>query len=280
MAIQSYLVDPANFSYDPDVTDVDCGGRGLVDCFAVSRRGYCQHYATTMTMLLRQAGVPARYVEGYLPGARSVAGVERITQGRTHAWVEAWFPGAGWVEFDPTGGGQGIPAELPAGPTAAPETAAPSTTALPRPSASGRAEPEEPGGAGPIPLPPASSGGIGPAIVLVILGLPLALALAAWWWRRRPARPVEPDAAFRTVERTARLFGYPQRPTQTVYEYVGGLAETLPVAAPELELVARAKVEATYGRKRLPADRLRALGAAQRRLRLLLVRLGLRRGRR
>ena len=40
-------------------------------------------------MLLRRAGVPARYVEGYLPGTRSANGVERITQGRTHAWVEA-----------------------------------------------------------------------------------------------------------------------------------------------------------------------------------------------
>lgn len=279
VAIQSYLSDGANFSYDPDVTDIDCGGRGLVDCFIFSRHGYCQHYASAMVMLLRRAGVPARYVEGYLPGKR-VNGMETITQGRTHAWVEAWFPGFGWVEFDPTGGGQGIPTELPAGPSIAPETPAPSTTGLPVPTASDRDRRDEPNGAGPVPLPPASLGGIGPAIVLVILGIPLGIVVLAWWWRRRPVRSVEPDAVYRTVERTASRFGYPPRPTQTVYEYVGELADTLPVAAPELELVALAKVEATYGRKRLPAARLRALGAAQRRLRLLLVRLGLRRGRR
>jgi transglutaminase-like putative cysteine protease len=279
MAIQSYLSDGDNFTYDSNVTDIDCEGRGLVDCFVWSRRGYCQHYASTMVMLLRLYGVPARYVEGYLPGTRDAAGVERITQGRTHAWVEAWFPGYGWVEFDPTGGGQGIQVELPAGPTVAPETPSPSGSGLPLPSPTRRPRPAEPGG-GTTALPPASSGGIGPAIVLVILAVPLGLALLAWAWRRRAPRPVEPDAAYRTVERTAGLFGYPPRPTQTVYEYVGGLAETLPVAAPELELVARSKVEATYGRKRLPPDRLRALGAAQRRLRLLLVRLGFRRGRR
>ena len=278
VAIQSYLSDGSSFTYDPDVTDIECGGRGLVDCFVVSKRGYCQHYASAMVMLLRRAGVPARYVEGYLPGKR-VNGVETITQGRTHAWVEAWFPGFGWVEFDPTGGNGAVPTELPAGPTLAPATPMPSTSGLPAPSRrpGGR---DEPGGAGSIPLPPASTGGIGPAIVLVILGIPLGLAVLAWWWRRRPVRPVDPDAAYRTVERMAGRFGYPPRPTQTVYEYVGGLVDTLPVAAPELELVALSKVEATYGRKRLAPDRLRALGAAQRRLRLLLVRLGFRRGRR
>ncbi|MBP1705292.1 MAG: conserved rane protein of unknown function [Chloroflexi bacterium] len=280
MAIQSYLSDGANFEYDTDVTDIDCGGRSLVDCFAWSRHGYCQHYAATMTMLLRLADVPARYVEGYLPSTPNADGVQRITQGRTHAWVEAWFTGYGWVEFDPTGGGQGIQSELPAGPTIAPGTPSPSGSGIPRPSPTRRAEPPEPGGTGTTSLPPASSGGIGPAIVLVIVGIPLGLLLLAVAWRRRPPKPVEPDAAYRTVERTAGLFGYRPRPTQTVYEYVGGLAETLPVAAPELELVARAKVEATYGRKRLPPDRLRALGVAQRRLRLLLIRLGLRRRRR
>jgi hypothetical protein len=84
---------------------------------------------------------------------------------------------------------------------------------------------------------------------------------------------------YRTIARLASRLGYPPRPTQTVYEYLGGLGEALPVARPELQLVARAKVEATYGRRRLPVDRLRALGEAQRRLRLVLLRLGLRRGR-
>jgi len=279
IAIQSYLGDAGAFSYDPDVTDIECGERSLVDCFVATRRGYCQHYATTMVLLLRRAGVPARYVEGYLPGARA-NGVETITQGRTHAWVEAWFPGSGWVEFDPTGGGHGIPTELPAGPTVSPGMPTPSTTPLPAPSRTGRDGRLEPDGAGPVVPPPASSGGIGPSIVLVILGIPVVLAILAWWWRRRPVRPVEPEAAYRTVERTASRLGFPPRPTQTVYEYVGGLADALPIAAPELQLVALAKVEATYGRKRLGPDRLRALGAAQRRLRLLLLRLGLRRGRR
>ena len=54
--------------YDTDVTDVDCGDRSVAECFARSKRGYCQHYATLMTVLLREHGIPARFVQGFLPG--------------------------------------------------------------------------------------------------------------------------------------------------------------------------------------------------------------------
>ena len=276
--IERYLRDPANFTYDIDVGDVgaDCRSQGAVECFVISRHGYCEHYASTMAMMLRLQGIPARLVQGYLPSVPGPDGVQVIRRSQAHAWVEAWFPGAGWVAFDPTGG-VGIASNLPAGslvPSAAPSPEASRPALTPRPTGRDRNEP----GGGTV-LPPASSGGIGPAIVLVILALPLAILAVAWWWRRRPARPVEPDAAYRTVERFASRLGHPPRPTQTVYEYLGGLGDALPVARPELQLVATAKVESTYGRKRLSPDRLRALGEAQRRLRLVLLRLGLRRGR-
>jgi len=54
--------DGRNFTYSTDVTDVDCGGRGVVDCFVVSRKGYCEHFASTMVMMLRTQGIPARFV--------------------------------------------------------------------------------------------------------------------------------------------------------------------------------------------------------------------------
>ncbi len=278
-AIERYLRDPANFTYDIDVSDVaaDCRAAGAVECFVISRHGYCEHYASTMVMMLRLQGIPARLVQGYLPSVPGPDGVQVILRSQAHAWVEAWFPGAGWVDFDPTGGGVGIASDLPAGspiPSAAPSPDASHPALTPRPTGRGRSE--QGGG---IVIPPASTGGIGPAIVLVILAIPLGILVFAWWWRRRPARPVSPDVAYRTVERFASRLGHPPRPTQTVYEYLGGLGDALPVARPELQLVATAKVESRYGRKRLSQDRLRALGEAQRRLRLVLLRLGFRRGR-
>ena len=94
------------YRYDTDVRDVDCGTMSTPECFAMSKRGYCQHYATTMAVVLRNLGVPARVVSGFLPGERAVgSSVEVISISRAHAWVEVYLPGHDWVAFDPTGGG-------------------------------------------------------------------------------------------------------------------------------------------------------------------------------
>ena len=272
--IESYLRDSRHFTYSTDVTNVDCGGRGVVDCFVFSRTGYCEHYASTMVMMLRTEGIPARFVEGFLPGDRDASGRETIRRDRAHAWVEAWFPGAGWIDFDPTGGGVGLPVPLPAGPAVA--TVAPSASAgsSGSPGATRRAGVDEPGG-------PTGGGstsgfrtpGIGPIIVVVIPLSGALLGLAFVLLRRRLGRPAEPVAVYRTVAGLAGRLGYPRRPTQTVYEYLGSLSDVVPAVRPDLQLVARSTVEATYGRRRLGADRLSALGEAQRRLRIALLRL-------
>jgi transglutaminase-like putative cysteine protease len=272
--IESYLRDSRHFTYSTDVTNVDCGGRGVVDCFVFSRTGYCEHYASTMVMMLRTEGIPARFVEGFLPGDRDASGRETIRRDRAHAWVEAWFPGAGWIDFDPTGGGVGLPVALPAGPAVA--TVAPSASAgsSGSPGATRRAGVDEPGG-------PTGGGstsgfrtpGIGPIIVVVIPLSVALLGLAFVLLRRRLGRPAEPVAVYRTVAGLAGRLGYPRRPTQTVYEYLGSLSDVVPAVRPDLQLVARSTVEATYGRRRLGADRLSALGEAQRRLRVALLRL-------
>jgi transglutaminase-like putative cysteine protease len=280
--IESYLRDPRHFTYSTDVTDVDCGGRGVVDCFVYSRKGYCEHFASTMVMMLRVEGIPARLVEGFLPGDRDASGRETIRRDRAHAWVEAWFPGAGWIDFDPTGGGVGQPLVLPTGPAVA--TAAPSASAGANgsPTASRRAGVDEPAG----PTGGGTTGfrtpGIGPIIVIV---LPVSVALIGFgfvFFRRRLRRPAEPAAVYRTVAGLAGRLGYPRRPTQTVYEYLGSLSDVVPAVRPDLQLVARSTVEATYGRRRFGAERLSALGDAQRRLRIALLRLVFirRRGRR
>lgn len=64
--------------------------------------GYCSYYATTMVAMLRTEEIPARLVVGYTPGQR-VAEDRWVARGlNSHAWVEAYFPGVGWVRFDPT----------------------------------------------------------------------------------------------------------------------------------------------------------------------------------
>ena len=70
-----------------------------------TRAGYCQYYASTMAIFLRELGIPTRLVEGYLPGTRDPrTGIETLLEKDRHDWVEVYFPGYGWVPFDPTGG--------------------------------------------------------------------------------------------------------------------------------------------------------------------------------
>ena len=91
------------YTYDLDVRDIDCGTMSTAECFVASKRGYCVHYAATMAVVLRSLGVPARVVEGFLPGER-VGPTEVIRNEGAHAWVEVYFPGFEWVTFDPSGG--------------------------------------------------------------------------------------------------------------------------------------------------------------------------------
>jgi hypothetical protein len=108
-------------------------------------------------------------------------------------------------------------------------------------------------------------------LVLVVGGI----AFVAW--QRGPRGGTSADGAYGTVTRIASRFGFGPRPAQTVYEYAGSLGEVLPAVRPELETVARAKVESAYGRAILGQERLDSLRAAQRRLRLGLLRLAFRR---
>jgi transglutaminase-like putative cysteine protease len=67
------------------------------------RAGYCQHFSGATALLLRMGGVPARVATGFSPGSRD-GGDHIIRDLDAHSWVEAYFPGIGWVTFDPTPG--------------------------------------------------------------------------------------------------------------------------------------------------------------------------------
>jgi hypothetical protein len=273
------LQDPDRFSYDADVRDMGCGELSIVDCFALSKRGYCEYYATTMAMMLRELGIPARYVKGFLPGTKEPNTPEyRVENQDAHAWVQVYFPGHGWITFDPTGGGQAALTPLPSGPPEASATPGPSASAgiTLRPD---ETAPFEEGFGGSV-TPTDRGNPVGPFIVIAILLAIIVSALAAVAWRRGPRGPVTPDDAYGMVTRFASRLGFAPRPNQTVYEYAGALADILPDARPQLEVVAQAKVEVAYGGRRLTEDRLAALRDAQRRLRTSLLRLLLRRDQR
>jgi transglutaminase-like putative cysteine protease len=86
--------------------DVDRPNDSVADSFLFEmEQGYCTYFATTMVVMLRSEGIPARFVTGYATGQR-VDRNEWVVRGQdSHAWVEVYFPDVGWVAFDPTPGG-------------------------------------------------------------------------------------------------------------------------------------------------------------------------------
>ncbi len=79
-------------------------GRNRVDEFLFeTREGYCEHYASTFTLLMRMAGIPARVVTGYQGGFYNRnANYLLVKQSDAHAWSEVWLDGLGWQRVDPT----------------------------------------------------------------------------------------------------------------------------------------------------------------------------------
>lgn len=101
-AIEVYLKNTYEYSLDPPHTE---GKTPLEDFLFYSKKGYCEHYATAMTVMLRAAGIPSRLVTGFLEGEWNGLGNYYIVrQENAHSWVEAYIKGRGWTTFDPTPG--------------------------------------------------------------------------------------------------------------------------------------------------------------------------------
>jgi transglutaminase-like putative cysteine protease len=100
LAIQNYLRE---FPYTLDISTPPTG-RDVTDYFLFDlKQGYCDYYATSMVVLARAAGLPARLVVGYANGSYDPERAQYIvTENYAHSWVEIYFANIGWVEFEPT----------------------------------------------------------------------------------------------------------------------------------------------------------------------------------
>jgi hypothetical protein len=79
-------------------------GRDSVDDFLFNTKiGFCEHFSSSFTFLMRAAGIPARVVTGYVGGYQNRIGdFLLVRQSDAHAWSEVWLPGRGWTRVDPT----------------------------------------------------------------------------------------------------------------------------------------------------------------------------------
>jgi transglutaminase-like putative cysteine protease len=98
-ALALFSEQPFMYTLEPPQLDGDPVDQFLFE----TRSGFCEHYASAFTFLMRAAGIPARVVTGYLGGeVNPVDGYFVVRQSDAHAWSEVWLAGEGWVRVDPT----------------------------------------------------------------------------------------------------------------------------------------------------------------------------------
>ena len=104
VALEAWFRSEGGFVYD-EQPPLSGTVPPLVDFVTRTKRGYCQHYAGAMALMLRYLGIPARVAAGFTSGSYDAE--ERrwtVTDHEAHTWVEVWFNGWGWLPFDPTPG--------------------------------------------------------------------------------------------------------------------------------------------------------------------------------
>ena len=102
LAIQQHFhSDGFQYSTDVDVAD---DPDALLTFLTQTKAGFCQQYATAMAVLVRELGLPARVAVGYQSGTLQDDGRYLVQSDDAHAWVEVYFEGYGWLQFEPTPG--------------------------------------------------------------------------------------------------------------------------------------------------------------------------------
>lgn len=111
-AVERYF-EKSGFMYSKKDVAIPNEDEDYVDQFLFeTKKGYCDNFSTSMVVMLRAVGIPARWVKGFAPGEliRNPASGEptyRVTNNEAHSWVEAHMPGIGWLPFEPTIGFNG-----------------------------------------------------------------------------------------------------------------------------------------------------------------------------
>jgi hypothetical protein len=107
IAVRDYLRE--NIVYNDQINAPPDGVEPIHYILFEGKEAYCNYYAAGMVVMLRSQGIPARFVAGYAQGDwHEESSSYRVRSSNAHSWVEVFFPGYGWIQFEPT-------ASLPAG---------------------------------------------------------------------------------------------------------------------------------------------------------------------
>ncbi len=250
--IESWLRTTYRYS---TVVKTPPAGRDPVDYFLFDlKEDFCEYFASAMVVLLRELGVPARLVEGYTTGSFDpTIGRYVVREQNAHAWVEVYFTGYGWIEFEPTPSETVFPrvddvtGEVGAGEGAAGEQDL--NEDLDREDQERLGRPLEDEGLG------GDFGSAAAAIVrnvdprpavaaLVLVLLAMLVAFLRFQWRFRGLAPV--DAAWGKTRLLSSYVGHAASPAQTAYEYASSLGRAVPEVGEPARTLAHVRVLDRY----------------------------------
>jgi transglutaminase-like putative cysteine protease len=211
-AIETYL--RGHYTYNLTLPPIPAG-KDLVDYFLFDlRQGYCDYYASAMVVLARAAGLPARLAMGFAGGEFDPRSHQYVvTAANAHSWAEVYFPGYGWLTFEPTST-QPLPQPVETGP--ADELA----QNLTPPEAT---QPRSPG----FGLDPRGwlAGGLAAVGLLLLAGG--AIFMADEWRLRRMSPERAAAVVFGRLQRYGPLLGVTTHPGDTPYEFASAFNRRL-----------------------------------------------------
>lgn len=244
VAVKRFLDE---YKYDR-TTETSHGGADAVDSFLFNEReGNCVDFASSMVVMLRSVGVPARLCTGYLRGELDRDTGNLIILGlHYHAWAEVYFPGYGWMEFEPTPSSPSGEAIATAGNSFRDIEELPHVTPTGRYSTYGNIPPPS--------MTPGDQAGPKVYTYFVIIGIPLLLILAArlaferWAGRFKGARNA--SEAYAKMCLLASSLGSGPVAQETPLEYAARLALIVPEQAEAIGNIAQAYTETQFSRKK------------------------------
>jgi transglutaminase-like putative cysteine protease len=264
-AIERYLRN--NITYNESIPTPPPGVDKVDYIVFTSQEAYCDYYATSMIVMLRSLGIPARLAAGFARGTyNGEKDAFEVRNRDAHSWVEVYFPEYGWIEFEPTA----------AQPTIIRPTNSENEQAFAAGSFFPENLPERNGGNEPENIPIDDevvaggdlSSGISlaflgwnvslPAAAVLIIAVPLlvggiALALGTLWWQSQKtvttSRAQDIFQVYKKMLNLAGWMGHQIRPWQTPYEHAAVLERSLPEQQQSLQLITNEYVRQAYSRQ-------------------------------
>jgi len=241
VAIETYFHD--NFQYDANVSVPPGQEATSWFLFRSGNKGFCNYFATAMTVMARMLGMPARVVSGYTNGTYDSKHNQWVVRGTdAHSWTQIYFAGYGWINFEPSAHfstfTRPLPGQFGSGSQSTNLNNGQGTNVTNKP---GRKDIPDPGtGSVNTPLTAAQAQAqfreqVGLTLGSIVLLILFGLAFFSLWWRR----------LFRGYGISAQIFGrlcilanwagISIQRSQTPYEYIHKLSEATPDEAPTLE---------------------------------------------